>query len=86
MGEQSPRSHLDVDEHAVVGLVQSLVVLGAQGELKGDLRLASRDLASFCHLDVGVDQLNGLLRSTLEVTTTSTLKTSFTDVPLILFE
>ena len=57
----------------MVRLVQNLVTLGTQGELKGDLRLASGNPASFCHLDVGVDQLNGLLRSTWaeEVKTTT---------------
>lgn len=53
-------SDLDVDEDAVVGLVQNFVSFGAQRELEGDLRLPCWDLSCFGHLDVTADQLDGL--------------------------
>lgn len=53
---------LDVDEHAVVRLVQDFVAFCVQGELKGDLRFTSRDFSCFGHLDVTADQLDGLDR------------------------
>lgn len=46
----------------MVGLVQHFVALCVQGELKGNLCLASWNLAWLHHFNVAGDELNGLLQ------------------------
>lgn len=53
-------SYLNVDEDAVVRLVQHFAALCVQGELEGDLSLACWDFSCLGHLDVAADQLDGL--------------------------
>lgn len=57
-------THLNVDEDAVVRLVQHFVALDVEGELEGDLSLACWDFSCFGHLDVAADELDGLQQET----------------------
>lgn len=54
--------YLNVDKNAMVGLIQHFVALCVQGELKGNLCLASRHLALLYHFNVARNKLNGLLQ------------------------
>lgn len=53
-------THLNVDKHAMVGLVQNFVPLHVQRKFKRNLGLAAGELPGLHHLDGAVDDLDGL--------------------------
>lgn len=53
-------AHLDVDKHAMVGLIQHPAAPGMQRELEGDLRLAAGELPRLQHVDGAAEDLDGL--------------------------
>lgn len=53
-------THLDVDKHAVVGLVQNFVPLHVQREFKGNFGFAAGELSWLHHFNGAVDNLDGL--------------------------
>lgn len=55
-------THLNVDEHAVVCLVQDFAALHVQRKLKGNLSLAAGELSWLQHINGAVDNLDRLSR------------------------
>lgn len=53
-------THLDVDEHSMVGLIQNSVPLHVQRKFEGNFRLAAGELPWLHHFDGAVDDLDRL--------------------------
>lgn len=61
-------THLDVDEHAVIRLIQDFVALPVQRKFKRNLSLATGELPRLHHFNGAVDDLDGLQRDIRSVT------------------
>lgn len=60
MQKRSQDTHLDVDEHAVVRLVQNFVTLHVQRKLERNFCFAAGKFSWLHHFDGTVDDLDGL--------------------------
>lgn len=60
MQQRSQDTHLDVDEHAMVCLVQNSVTLHVQRKLERNFCFAARKFSWLHHFDGAVDDLDGL--------------------------